>query len=315
MISSELYIPQNNVHMVQYGVWPDCTNNCEFCLRMNRTPYSKERKLFWLKQITENIKHIDWSKFSNGVSLLGGELYYIRDKELQTAFMELIDTIIEYVLIPGNENTKYSTVTNGIYKPDFLYKVIDHIRDRVGMQHIDINFSYDIKYRYRTEASRQLALSNINAFHKRYNYRVGVQMILTQYVIDLWKAGQFDINQFIDQHFPGCTIGFLYPHPIHTKTKHLSDFNFKRFDFLQFLSYLKSANYEVYLNFVHSTKNSGTFKYTGLRDRLDLSVNQQPILSDGKEEVTSCGHSILYRCYADSDKCMLCDILQLEPEL
>ena len=37
-------------------------------------------------------------------------------------------------------------------------------------------------------------------------------------------------------------------------------------------------------------------------------TNQPPILSDGKEVLMDCGHSILYKCYADSDKCCLCDI-------
>jgi hypothetical protein len=28
--------------MVQYGLWPNCCNNCDFCLRLNRTAYTKE---------------------------------------------------------------------------------------------------------------------------------------------------------------------------------------------------------------------------------------------------------------------------------
>jgi len=47
-----------------------------------------------------------------------------------------------------------------------------------------------------------------------------------------------------------------------------------------------------------------------MRDK-NKSTSQQPVLSDGKEEITECGHSKLYRCYADSDECMLCDLLVL----
>ena len=57
-----------------------------------------------------------------------------------------------------------------------------------------------------------------------------------------------------------------------------------------------------------STHNSGIYKYTGLIDKTCECIKQQPILSDGKEELTECGHSILYRCYSDSDQCMLCDL-------
>ena len=87
------------MNMVQYGVWSNCCNSCDFCLREERIPYSKKKQLQSLDFIKENIKTIDWkNKFSFGVSLLGGELYYITDKKLQDSFMELIDIIIEYVL-------------------------------------------------------------------------------------------------------------------------------------------------------------------------------------------------------------------------
>lgn len=323
MISIETYAPSNNKHMVQYGVWPDCTNCCDFCLRLERKPCTKKEKLYWLDKIKKNIELVDWKgKYSKGISLLGGELYYIRDIEIQQSFLELIDIIIEKILIPCGKDCKYSTVTNGIYKPDFLYKVIDRIISKTSIDHIDINFSYDLKYRYKTEKARLLAYNNINDFHKRYNYKVGVQMILTQYLIDMWKAGQFDTKKFMDENFPGNNLAFLYPHPIHTKKKDLlTDFYFKRLDFLEFMKYLKVHDPIVFFNFINSTKNSSTFKYTGLPDKKRMCDGenaefQQPKLSDGKEEINDqCGHSILYKCYADSNKCVLCDLEMMDSEL
>lgn len=169
--------------MVQYGVWPNCCNNCAFCLREERRPYSKEEQLLWLDRIKKNITLIDWeNQFSFGISLLGGELYFITDKDLQESFLELIDVIIEKVLkVSKNPSCKYSTVTNGLYNPEFLYKVIDKIVNSVGIQYVDVNFSFDLKYRFKNEEDKQLVLKNINDFHNRYDYCVGVQMILTQY--------------------------------------------------------------------------------------------------------------------------------------
>ena len=306
------------VNMVQYGVWPNCCNACDFCLREERIPYSKERQLYWLGQIIKNLDSIDFKdKFSGGVSLLGGELYYITDEELQNKFLELIDAIIEKVLrVSKNKNCKYSTVTNGLYDPTFLYKVVDKIKDAVGMEKIDLNFSYDLKYRFHSEDRRLLCLNNINEFHKRYNYKVGVQMILTQYVINLWKEGKFDVNEFIEKEIHGNMLSFLYPHPIHTGLS-LPDFNFSRKDLFDFLYYLKKANLEVYYAFLQSTKNSCSFKYTGLKGRDDeeKGCSEQPVLSDGKEVLTQCGHSVLYRCYTDTDKCLLCDLEALDNEI
>ena len=247
---------------------------------------------------------------------MGGELYYITDKELQNSFLELIDMIIEKILkISTNPDCKYSTVTNGLYKPTFLYKVIDKIVNAVGIEKVDINFSYDLKYRFKNEEDRLLVLKNINDFHKRYNYCVGVQMILTQYVIDFWKEGKFDVNTFMEKEIPGNQLCFLYPHPIHSGFV-LDDFNFKRKDFLQFIQYLKCTNYNIYWSFIQSTKNSCSFKYTGLKDRIMSNYDQKPLLSDGKELINEkCGHSILYKCYADCDKCVLCDLQMLDEGL
>ncbi len=302
--------------MVQYSVWSNCCNACDFCLRQERIAYPKEKMLYWLDMIKQNINYIDWeNEYSSGISLLGGELYHITDNDLQESFLELIDIIIEKILkVSKNPNCKYSTVTNGLYEPTFLYKVIDKIVDAVGIDKVDINFSYDLKYRFHTEERRQLCLNNINEFHNKYNYSLGVQMILTQYVINQWKEGKFDVNGFIEKEIPGNIISFLYPHPIMTG-KTLPDFNFKRKDFLQFIQYLKKDCPTIYYNFLQSTKNSCIFKWTGLQDRKNTDVKAQPILSDGKEVINICGHSILYKCYADSDKCVLCDLQTLDKEV
>lgn len=303
-------------NMVQYSIWSNCCNNCDFCLRKERIPYSREKQLLTLRRTRKNLDFVDWKdKFSDGISLLGGELYYIEDKELQDEFMLLIDDIIEKVLkVSPNPNVKYSTVTNGIYNPEFLYRVIDRIVDKVGIQAVDLNFSYDMKYRYKNEERRKLVLKNINDFHQRYNYKVGVQMILTQYVIDMWRRGEFDVNKFIDENIPGNTLCFLYPHPIETGLN-LTDFNFKRRDLFDFLKYLKEANYFVYVSFMLSTMNSCSYKYTGLKNRTSLDFTEEPKFTDGKEILTECGHSILYRCYTDSDKCLLCDLMAFDEEV
>lgn len=301
---------QDDHYMVQYGVWSNCCNDCDFCLRLWRTPLSKAEMLHQLDMIKQNIDYIDWkNKFSYGISLLGGEMYHITDPELQESFLELIDIIIEKILkVSPNPDVKYSTVTNGLYDPTFLFKVIDKIVNAVGKKAIDVNFSYDLKYRFHTEERRKLCLENINKFHERYNYNIGVQMILTQYLIDMVKNGEFSITEFLDKEIPGNTLTFLYPHPINTGLD-LPDFNFKRSDFLNFMLYL-SQNYPlIYKNFCSSTHNSAIFKYTGFFNKNSDDITQQPLLTDGKQLINEkCGHSVLYQCYSDSDACIVCDL-------
>ena len=301
--------------MVQAGLFPNCNGSCDFCLREERLFYDKPRILQSLEMVGKNIQYLDFTKeFTCGVSLLGGEVYFMTDPDYQEAFMKLIDIIIEHVLKKSpNPHVKYSTVTNGNYDPTFLYKVIDKIVAEVGIQAVDLNFSYDMKYRFKNEEQRLRVLKNINDFHKRYDYRVGVQMILTQYVIDMWKRGEFEVNKFIEENIPGNNLCFLYPHPVKTGLV-LPDFNFKRSDLLEFVRYLKKENEFVYASFVESTKNSAVFKYTLMRDRTKITdYTQRPELSDGKDVInTKCGHSVLYKCYSDCDNCMLCDLMMID---
>lgn len=296
-------------NMVQYGLWPNCNNNCKFCLRKNREIWSKTQMLNAIEMTKGNLDFIDWqNKFADGISILGGEIYYIKDKEVQDAYLSLIDKIIDKILLKSpSKRCKYSTVSNGLYEPDFLFRVIDRIKEKTGdMRFIDMNFSYDLKYRYASEAARKKALKNIKAFNQRYNYKSGVQMILTQYVIDNIKAKDFNFEKFIAQDIKGCNFCFLYPHPIQTGNI-LDDFFFKRKDFIEFCIFLKKNFEEVWLNMFRSTQASAVYKWTGLIDKTG-DITQQPVLSDGKEHINSCGHSLLYKCYSDSDNCMLCDL-------
>ena len=181
-----MYVAGN---MVQIGLWNNCCNNCQFCLLKSKIPESEEGMIKQIRDVQKNLDYIDWKNdFSAGISLLGGEIYYITNPKIQEAYLELIDDIIEKVLkVSNNPCCRYSTVTNGLYEPTFLFKVIDRIVEKVGIGFVDVNFSYDLKYRFTSEERRKLCIENINKFHKRYNYKVGIQMILTQYLIDMIK--------------------------------------------------------------------------------------------------------------------------------
>lgn len=295
---------------VQYAVLPNCTNHCQFCLCKDKRVLSTDEILHRIDRIEENLDVIDWrEKFCKGISLLGGEVYGYRDRRYEERFLHLLKSICDKVLKVG-KGSRYSTVTNGIYEPDFLFRCADLIEKECGTGALDVNFSYDLKYRYSTEHARRRALKNINDFHQRYNYKVGIQMILTQHVIDSVFSNHWSIEKFLHEEVPGNQLVFLYPHPIRSQDLKIDDFFFRRADFLKFMLFLERKHPDIHSNTVLSTKNSGTFKYTGLFYP-EKGADQPPILADGKEVLSECGHSILYKCYSDSDKCMLCDIFSL----
>ena len=303
--------------MVQYDLWNNCSNQCDFCLIYRKRILNNEQMIERIDQIIDNINYIGdrWTtQFSDGISLLGGEVYFVTDSKVQEKLMELIDHIIDKILLPNKvlgHVCKYSTVTNGIYKPDLLFRMIDRVVERAGIEFVDVNFSYDLKYRFHTEEVRLLCLENMRKFSERYNYRIGAQMVVTEYLIDMINRGEFDINEFQNKIVPNSIVEFLYPHEVHTG-KILNDFQFPRDKFLKFLVWLKANYYENFINYCDSINNSSIFKYTGLYINADWSIEIEPKLSDGKEIINpNCNHSVLYQCYKDSDKCILCDILKI----
>lgn len=308
--------------MVQLGLHSKCCNRCDFCLLKENGINTIDKILEEIEHAKENIKYIstredNWlTKFSDGISLLGGEIFFIQDESYKKAILELIDVILEYVLIPNKKNKKcrFSTVTNGMYDPNWLlFPVVDKIASVVGIDHVDVNFSYDLKYRFHSDAARERTEKTINEFHKRYNYICGVQMILTQNVIDMYLKG-WRTYKLIEEKFPGNMISFLYPHPInrgkdYAGEQELEGFCFTRESFFKFINILRKEEPRVFQSFLYSTRNSGVFKYTMLYEKIKVDTTQMPLLSDGKELLSDdCHHSILYKCYSNSDKCMLCDL-------
>ena len=305
--------------MVQYGLWPNCTNKCDFCLLDDREYKTVEERLHILKMIKENIAVVDWAnKFSDGISLLGGEVFYTESEAVKESFLDLIELIIDFIF--KEKNTKLSIVTNGMYDPNILLiPVLDLLKERNVIDRFDLNFSYDVKYRFHTEESRLQCISNINLVYDKYEIIPCVQTCLTQYLIDMFITGEFNLFKLKEELFPHSVLTFLYPHKIKTG-KVLDDFFFTRVSLFKFISWMKENGYSTELNnFIQSVINSSQFKYTGLWDRNEIQewkednremIEQEPTL-ERKQILTECGHSQLYRCYSDCDKCMLCDLLKV----
>ena len=306
--------------MVQYGLWPNCTNNCDFCLLSDRVYKTKEERLRLLDAIKENIRDISWDgKFSDGISLLGGEVFYTEFDEIKDSFLDLIDIIIKHIFAQSI-NARLSVVSNGIYDPNILLiPTIEKLKQNEVLDRFDLNFSYDFKYRFHTEESRLQAISNINMVYNKYNIIPCVQTCLTQYLIDMHLKDNFNIFDFQKNNFPNSILTFLYPHKINTG-KTLPDFFFTRVSLMGFIKWMKKNDHIKEIeNFIKSVINSSQFKYTGLFYRGDILENgeeqdkekhQKPTL-EKKQILTDCGHSQLYRCYSDCDKCMLCDLLKV----
>jgi hypothetical protein len=281
---------------------------------------SEEERLRVLAAIKENIRVVDWKdKFSDGISLLGGEIFYTDSEKVKESFLDLINQIVDNIFSQSNGSI-ISVVSNGIYDSNILLKpTLDLLKSRNVIDRINLNFSWDIKGRFHSEESLQSMIRNTNFVYDEYEIVPCVQTCLTQNLIDKHLNNEFNLFDYKDKHFPNSVLTFLYPHKINTG-KVVSDFFFTRNSLFKFIKWLRDNNHETTLqSFIQSVVNSSQFKYTGLLYRGDVLEDgkdrekeslQEPTL-EKKQVLTECGHSNLYRCYSDSDKCMLCDLLKV----
>ena len=304
---------------VQYGIWPNCFNACDFCLNLREQFYGVEEQINMIKNVRHNIRLLDWKNvYYHGISLLGGELYFVRDEGIQKEFLGLIDDIIELVVCKENGKLcKYSTVTNGLYDPEFLFKVLDKFAEKDLLDAVDLNFSYDLKYRFKTEERRILCENNIIKTGERYpGLKVNVQMILTQHLINEYNKNP-NILRDLEKKLHIESIHLLFPHK-HNTGKTLVDFYLKRNDLLKFLYDLNYDDHQKAKQFVESIMNVDDNALIGLyrRDEIEhngINIDQLPMKEDTKTVINpKCGHSTMYQCYEDSDKCLYCDIRKFQ---
>ncbi len=185
--------------MIQYNLWSDCKNNCEFCFNKDRT--KNVNKIENIKKIIELINLDEVKKYSK-VSIIGGELFDSKfDEELKKYFYNLADTIIK------KENFKELYImTNLLYNIDLeLNDFLKYINNRIK---IVICTSYDLKGRFHTE--NHLKLFNKNFAYLKNKYTMHIEIILTDIFMKSFIDGSFNYKNFVKQYTNN--IDFIAPH-------------------------------------------------------------------------------------------------------
>jgi hypothetical protein len=293
------------MRMLQYLLWTNCNNNCKFCIRGDKSDaYTNTSDMITsVKRAYTSIKTQDWSKYDGGISVIGGELFYVTDQKLQAELLLLFKLICEEILTK-RENTHLVLITNLIYDVTFLENVLNIFRSFGVESQVQLHTSFDIKYRYKNTEDQNLYFNNIKRLRSTYpNIKITVQCIVTQYFIDAVTTRVFEIESFEDTY----DVKFALLVPLKSNLSiQLQDFFPKRREFINFLVKLATDNPLVFRQFVNSAKYAFTSK-----DFIDTQNDEELIPSNSAilyPDVLKCGHSDIYLCYSDSDNCMLCDI-------
>ena len=273
--------------ILQYLLWTNCNNACKFCIRGDKSDaYSKtEDMLVSIQKAKSNILSQDWSSYKGGISIIGGELYYVEDRKLQLALLDLMHTATD-VILKKNDSTCIVLITNLIYDDSFLKEVLHQFEKEGVLNQVHLHTSFDLKYRYKDNADKQLMLSNLEDLSKEFStLNLTTQTILTQYFINAVNDGSFNISEFEEKYNTRFTLLVpLYSNLSCT----LSDFFPKRRDFINFLIKLYDENPITFRKFIDSARYAFSSK-----DFIDTQNDQECRPSNSvfvTSDMMKCGH-------------------------
>lgn len=292
--------------LLQYNFWLNCNQHCAFCYQgSNPRRFSEEEKTKSLKRFLYMLKDDDFMSSYSDVAIIGGEIYDNKfTEENEKVYFECLSAIKDR--IKRNKLHSFNINTNLLYEDlSMLTKTFDFFEDLQYRLHVVT--SYDIKYRFHTEKSKRLFLSNLAEIDMKYpKINKTVQSIVSSFFIDEVLAGRFNINKFEEKYHCEYNLNNV----IHSDLVDRLGKNFfpKREEYIKFLFFLKKTNLRLLQRF-NVDKDDKDFIYC------DPETNKIRVANSMKQKRLACGHYETYLMYSDCDKCTLCDTRMVQGKL
>lgn len=267
--------------MIQIRLWNDCYNNCSFCSlsgkkHITKIADKKERILKLLK-----IK-------DNKIGLIGGEFFEGQLKGCEEEWLHTIKNIgCSDLFITANMiNEQYLLEETLKVRPDIL-----------------ICTSYDSVGRFKSQEQKEKWLSRVNNLANVFCTIIPTQDIINDPFINNIKCG-------INLCEPHLGIDWYKSvkkddyHDILIKENKI--FNLpKRKDFLKWI-----IKHKAILSLMKNYKETHFDNILAFDENNNFIYEAESRFND-PNNMADCGHPYFSRCYADSDKCLKCDLEEL----
>lgn len=306
--------------ILQYELWHECNNFCTYCTlgRANKsTP--EELKLQSIKTTLEEIKTLKKGDVHT-LGLIGGEFFQgqLSTPNVKQEFFNLIK-LINTKLNDGDIECFWlnATMTKGDQKD--LYDTLDLIDKK---EKVWILTSYDSKGRFHNMDMFVTWVYHMNNLQELYpQIKRNTTMIVTGDFIKQYLQGDlsielfsrlYDTSVFLKTPVKPDDMCDMTRQEINEKFKY--EFFPREIDFMKFLvKYLEREGESNYLNLFSNDLKAEELHKNYNNEELRNVVFIRPkdyhetINSENKEiESLPCGHSSIYQCFSDSDKCAIC---------
>lgn len=280
---------------IQYVLWKDCINNCSFCSLGRKENSSIQDKKIRIQKVIDDINS---RNDITTIGFLGGEFFEGQLENIEKEWYNLLETInnkdsIEKIYL-------YATLINKQY---LFYETLQKLKKPYL-----ICTSYDTKGRFHTQEKKANWLKNINNLHNN-NIDVFCTIIPTQdfivedYCLPDWLNINLNTPLVSVEWYKRDDNRYDYHNALlrDNITINLP----KRQDFLKWC--IKNKNKLThFMNFTgtHSQtiyefdkNNNMIYQFTD-RDKIGYALDL-------------CGHPYAAKFYADSDRCVMCDLKEI----
>ena len=266
--------------MIQVRLWNDCYNNCSFCSLGKKSITKIEDKK---ARISKLLKLND-----NKIGLIGGEFFEGQLKGCEDEWLNMIKNISCDDLF----------ITANLISEQYLLKETLELRPDIL-----ICTSYDSVGRFKNNNQKEKWLERVNSLSNVFCTIIPSQDLIEDDFVDKIK----------------CKINLCEPHLgiewlKNVDKKHYHDilisenkiFNLpKRKDLLKWL-----LKYPDIINQMKNYRNNH-FDCILRFDKNNNFIYESDHRFEDNNFMASCGHPYFSKCYADSDKCLMCDLEEL----
>lgn len=270
---------KNENRFIQYELWKECRNGCEFCFNRGQKSLDKIERLNY---IIDKLNDPEVDSY-NEIGFIGGEFFDIelRDEKVQRLFFQLFRICADKVQA-GKLDKIY--VTTGLIfdiKP-YLIPFLEFLRIWGLSDKTLLCTSYDTKYRFHTPEKLKLWEDNMKYIHEHYNeVKLHTEIIITQDFINKVLDDTFNITKFKEEF--NTAIDYIEPssgfyfNDKKQAAEHLIDFFPTKTSFIKFLKKV-SANNDIDLT---------TFLSMELRSNKIYTIDYEPTVIDNRRDINT----------------------------
>lgn len=298
---------------IQYNLWKNCRNGCEFCFNRGGRTSTVEDQLEILDFVIEKLNSQETDSY-NELGFIGGEFFdnQLDDDCVKQKFYQLFDICAEKYR--QHKIDKVCVATSLIFDASIhLIPFIQYI-DNLGLSDIVLFCtSYDTKYRFHSDEDLAVWCKNMTQLRPLLKNDIHTEMIVSSFFIDDVQSGKLNLNKFCSDF--QTSIDFIEPTFIdfyETKEntlKLLSDFFPTRKKFINFVKELCFEKQIIDIDRFLTIKLRSDTSYYQLCDKSWVKIDnrwQTDVRRIGKD-----GKPKQIYSYSDSDKKMTDDILLL----